>query len=333
MLITSKERTINTLGCPIIYPVNSSTELLSVFQGISIACSAALSTIFLSSLSIHKNHINAVFTKNPTEGGNGGAGDSTIDSNVVCYLDVDIDSNSLIYELQSGSAEFVGGFVTLAGTPTMELDYKGAAYVNPLYIHRCSAQTVNRYELKLYTTDANNNVVLVDSLDLHYISVDSTPTVTASRINNNVYLDTNDSTTAVNAEHNDYIISINGEAITNGSYTIDLGDYCIVNDENVTNAYIELDASPANSCPTLNYIADTLAPKGRTYPCPIDILYYAPNTNLNRGTIPAVWTDYNIENISNIRFNTEYSGVESANGSYSGLSWDTFNDLHDIITN
>ena len=75
-----------------------------------------------------------------------------------------------------------------------------------------------------------------------------------------------------------------------------------------------------------------MAPNGRLYKCPIDILYVDDIDSASVGVgynNTATANDYDINRLNNHKFNKEYSGTQKADGCFEGLDWDELNELHD----
>ena len=322
MILSTLEKTLKTLGAPLLWADETGLPPFTAIQGITVTCTDACSDVRLSSLLVVNSHISATFS-------------ATINGQIqmLCYLDSEVVSNTYNYPLIGSSTEFVDGCVTIFGLPTGSIEYNGTKmFVNPLYIQWVKASM----EAKTPTlrigraSDENMHIEVISETPLDTLRITSTRDIETQTENDTTKLNIVEQATGVPALDLEKITAINGSPIKNGVCTIDLRNTGI-RAKKLANrqSYVELLGNGEDSCPTTSYLKNAFAPNGRVYDCPVDILY-EPKSDPGALNNTADASSYDITRLDNKRFNTEYSGDQLADGCFEGLLWYEFNKLHDV---
>ena len=316
MILATIEHSLNTLGAPFLWTEKGDIQPFSIIQGISITCVKGCLGLFISRFTVVDKHIRITFS-------------AISDKSLLCFLDADLVSEKYVYELESCSEQFVKGSVVIYGLPTMsDVDYQASGvYVNPLYI-----QWVNKTDAgvtpKLTLVSGQETIAEIDLTKLGMIN---TNTVSISVSDTAADANIREASKGVEPQDMDKITSINGQSIvaagTDNSCTIDFGTGASVTKK--SDSYAVLLGKPKNSCPSVAYLPNAIAPNGRAYKCPLDLLFGVDMNEPDSYNTIATAANYDISILdsNDTRFNPEYT--VSAEDGKPGLLWFEFDPEHD----
>lgn len=142
---------------------------------------------------------------------------------------------------------------------------------------------------------------------------------------------TQDFNGSINPVNTGVISSVNRSAVIDNRFAIVLPSSYIVSV--ITSGYIELYNKQDKNCPSDNYIEETLAPCKHNAWHPLDIAYGVSSAYGTTYIGVADADAFDINNIYNNRYNSEYDGPVAENGSsFTGLAWNEFSPLHDCVS-